>query len=86
LIGHIPHKYILKLYSKSHTIDSHFVRDLCLRGHESYGYDEHTNASKVSGILEVVKVTYAERPMFVHGYIEEMVNRMKTAHSCLGNN
>jgi hypothetical protein len=43
-------------------------------------------ASKVSGILEAVKVTYAERPMFVHGYIEEMVNRMKTTHSCLGNN
>jgi glycogen synthase len=43
-------------------------------------------ASKVSGILETVKVTYAERPMFVHGYIEEMVNRMKTAHSCLGSN
>jgi hypothetical protein len=43
-------------------------------------------ASKVSGILEAVKVTYAERPMFVHGYIEEMLNKMKTAHSCLGNN
>jgi hypothetical protein len=43
-------------------------------------------ASKVSGILETVKVTYAERPMFIHGYIEEMLNKIKTAHSCLGSN
>jgi glycosyltransferase involved in cell wall biosynthesis len=38
-------------------------------------------ASKVGGIPEIVKGTYAERLMFAPGCIEEMIDRMNTVLS-----
>jgi len=83
LLGYIPHKDILKLYSKSHAI---IVPSLCEEPLpyvviEAMVMGTIPIASKVGGIPEIVKGTYAERLMFTPGYIEEMVDRMNTVLS-----
>jgi glycosyltransferase involved in cell wall biosynthesis len=79
----MPHKDILKLYSKSHAI---IVPSLCEEPLpyvviEAMVMGTIPIASKVGYIPEIVKGTYAERLMFTPGCIEEMVDRMNTVLS-----
>ena len=83
LLGYMPHKDILKLYSKSHAI---IVPSLCEEPLpyvviEAMVMGTIPIASKVGGIPEIVKGTYAERLMFTPGCIEEMIDRMNTVLS-----
>jgi glycosyltransferase involved in cell wall biosynthesis len=83
LLGYMSHKDILKLYSKSHAV---IVPSLCEEPlpyvvMEAMAMGTIPIASKVGGIPEIVKGTYAERLMFAPGCIEEMVDRMNTVLS-----
>jgi glycosyltransferase involved in cell wall biosynthesis len=80
LLRHMPHKDILKLYSKSHAtvIPSLCEEPLPYVVMEAMVMGTIPIASKIGGIPEIVKGTYAERLMFTPGCIEEMVDRMKT--------
>jgi glycosyltransferase involved in cell wall biosynthesis len=83
LLGHMFYKDILKLYSKSHAV---IVPSLCEEPlpyvvMEAMAMGTIPIASKVGGIPEIVKGTYAERLMFAPGCIEEMIDRMNTVLS-----
>jgi len=83
LLGHMPHEDILKLYSKSHAI---VIPSICEEPlpyvvMEAMVMGTIPIASKVGGIPEIVKGTYAERLMFTPGCIEEMIDRMNTVLS-----
>ena len=83
LLGFLPYEDTLKLYSRSHAVlvpsiweepSPYAVLEAMLMGTLPL-------ASRVGGIPEIVKGTYAERLMFTPGCHEEMADRMETVLS-----
>ena len=83
LLGRLPHEDVLKIFSKSYAV---LVPSIC---EEPFPYTVLEAmlmgtlpiASRVGGIPEIVKWTYAERLMFTPGCYEEMADRMETVLS-----
>jgi len=78
LLGHIPHEDVLRLYSKSHAV---LVPSICEEPlpyvvMEAMAMGAIPIASRIGGIPEIVKGTYAERMMFTPGNSNEMADRM----------
>ena len=83
LLGHLPHEDALRLYSRSHAV---VVPSICEEPlpyvvMEAMAMGTLPIASRVGGIPEIVKGTYAERLMFTPGRHEEMADRMETVLS-----
>jgi len=79
LLGHIPHEDALRLYSKSHAV---LVPSICEEPLpyvvvEAMAMGTIPIVSRIGGIPEIVKGTYAERMMFTPGDPEEMADRME---------
>ena len=78
LLGYIPHEDALRLYSKSHAV---LVPSICEEPlpyvvMEAMAMGTIPVASRIGGIPEIVKGTYAERMMFTPGDPEEMADKM----------
>jgi len=83
LLGRLPHEDVLKIFSKSYAV---LVPSICEEPSpyavlEAMLMGTLPIASRVGGIPEIVKGTYAERLMFTPGCHEEMADRMETVLS-----
>jgi len=83
LLGRLPHEGVLKIFSKSYAV---LVPSICEEPSpyavlEAMLMGTLPIASRVGGIPEIVKGTYAERLMFTPGCHEEMADRMETVLS-----
>jgi len=83
LLGRLPHEDVLKIFSKSYAV---LVPSICEEPSpytvlEAMLMGTLPIASRVGGIPEIVKWTYAERLMFTPGCYEEMADRMETVLS-----
>ena len=83
LLGRLSHEDMLKLYSRSYVV---LVPSICEEPlpyvvMEAMAMGTLPIASRIGGIPEIVKGTYAERLMFTPGCYEEMADRMETVLS-----
>jgi glycosyltransferase involved in cell wall biosynthesis len=83
LLGRLPHEDVLKIFSKSYAV---LVPSICEEPSpyavlEAMLMGTLPIASRVGGIPEIVKGTYAERLMFTPGRHEEIADRMETVLS-----
>ena len=78
LLGHLPYEDVLKLYSRSHAVlvPSIWEEPLPYVVMEAMVMGAIPIASRIGGIPEIVKGTYAERMMFTPGNSNEMADRM----------
>ena len=83
LLGHLPYEDVLKLYSRSHAVlvPSIWEEPLPYVVMEAMAMGAIPIASRIGGIPEIVKGTYAERMMFTPGNSNEMAKRMEEVSS-----
>jgi len=79
LLGRLPYGDVLKLYSKSHAIlvPSIWEEPLPYVVMEAMAMGTIPIASRIGGIPEIVKGTYAEKMMSTPGNPEEMADKME---------
>ena len=78
-LGHLPYEDVLRLYSKSHAVlvPSIWEEPLPYAVMEAMAMGTIPIASRIGGIPEIVKGTYAEGMMFTPGNFNEMADRMR---------
>lgn len=79
LLGSLPHEDVLRLYSRSHAV---LIPSICEEPFpyvvmEAMAMGTLPVASKVGGIPEIVKGTYAEKMMFAPGNPDELADRIE---------
>lgn len=79
ILGHIPHKEALKFYAESWAL---IFPTLCEEPSpyvvvEAMAMGTIPIASKVGGVPEIVKGTYAEKLLFEPGNIDELIDRIE---------
>jgi len=79
LLGHLPYEDVLRLYSRSHAVlvPSVWEEPLPYVVMEAMAMGTIPIASRIGGISEIVKGTYAEKMMFIPGNVDEFIERMK---------
>jgi len=79
LLGYLPYEDVLKLYSRSYAVlvPSIWEEPLPYVVVEAMAVGTIPIASRIGGILEIVKGTYAEKMMFSPGSVDEFVGRME---------
>jgi len=78
-LGYIPHEEALRLYSKSHAV---LIPSICEEPlpyvvMEAMIMGTIPIASRIGGIPEIVKGTYAEKLLFTPGNISELIDKME---------
>ena len=79
LLGHLPYEDVLRLYSRSYAVlvPSVWEEPLPYVVMEAMLAGTIPIASKVGGIPEIVKGTYAEKFLFTPGNVNELIGRME---------